>query len=578
MPIIQLPMISYEELVSEPIKRQILDFIGGKINYINSSGNKLTADAEYIDLANEDDATVTITEDDWIANYGSNNVTATNIRYPIISDPSIGFEIKAADTEKEYTINVSKVFPTRSDAVWWRNQLISKIRDGATNGTNDIYITVCPPSSIINMIEALRLRKAARNSEDRSFMEYLMGIAASNLSIDTNSTKNSAALMFPEKLREVVFSFPTDLPKAVLEDGKYRMEFDIRTILKTPNVLTMRYPNFIGDTMIPKEYVDLSIDVNSEADESLDTSGYELDTLLTFKGTTAPDIRRYCYQLPSFESYTFPLRNWGLSGIFQIRVSCGLDDRRLVLNLNELFSGPIEGFELDSGLLDYMVSNREGLTSPNDTAVGVILVKDHTMVSHYLLYVDEYMCLRSKYDLDPLGDYHLVITTPYQTAAISENIFDTVEDFPNLVNKLIQHTNPGLPKDTLPVTEDKHSNGHNNKPTDDTSNTDGGGESPSGPSDGSDTGVDTDGDGNPISQVNPPISDPYHPKVPHNPNDPGDPDYQYRPVTPVVVEPVSTIDKTYKDIYRPIFNDILNNGKVIGPICANTLIVNTKYI
>ncbi len=446
MPSIQLPLISYEELISEPIKKQIGARIGGDINYVNSAGNKLT-NSDGIDLSNEEEAKLVISEEDWVDSTYANNLTAANTRYCLIEDKDINLSVKLADMDKEFIINITKRFATRADAIWWRNSIIGNLRDGTSNTVADINISPCIPNNILTLIEECRLRKKKRGREDRSFMEYLLGISRDTISLDTNSTKSNVAVNFPEKLDNLIFSLPSTPPNPVLEEGKYILELEIKTIIRIPTAVVLTYPNFIGGYLLPKEMVDMTVDVNMDPEHNAEGPR---EILLDFKGRSRAHYKPYCYQLPAFEYYKFPMSKWNLSPIFQIRVSADKKDPHLVANINDLFKGPISGYSLDPELLRYIVEHRTEVTNPNNTIISVILMKGGIMVTPNLVYLDEYLNLRTKYELDSIGDYHLVIATPMQTASVPVHMIDTVEEYPDLLNKLIKHTNPAVYTSKLP--------------------------------------------------------------------------------------------------------------------------------
>lgn len=551
MPTIQLPLMSYEELVSEPIRKQILSLISGKTNYIDSSGAK-KADANKISLINEAESTVTINEDDWIDNYLNSNITALNDRYDLMSDETIGLSLKVADVTKELTINVSRRFPTRGDAIWWRNSMLGRLRDGMRTSAHDIHVAPCIPNNVLTVVEECRTRKATRNAESRGFMEYLLAISTTNISIDTNSTRGAVAISFPEVIKNVQFTYPAEAPKPILDNGEYVLEVEIKTIIKIPSALTLQYPNFIGGIQMPKTMVDTTLDVNAPfSDETLDTSGYSLDTLLTFNGGVNPDYKRYCYQLPSFESYTFPFERWQLSPIFQTRVDSELDNPRLVLNINDLFSKEFEslGFKLDPILLDYIIANRDSVCNPSRGVFSIVLLRNYEMMSSQYLYIDDKLNLMAMYDLDPIGNYHLCLVTPIQTAKISLDELPKAKHFPKLINSLIKHTNPSYPVEKLPIVDivpDEY--------------------------------ITPDGGSVPNPPINQPIvfpdipSHPNHPDNPDNIYHPDNPDYPYKPVVAPKPKPIKEVSEY---IYLPVFRDVLAVEGPYGPITANSLIVQT---
>lgn len=451
MPTIQSPLISYEETVSEPIKVQILSLIDDNINYINSSGNKLT-NSDGISLTNANESTVVINEIETGHSGLTNTVTNSSSRYSIIYDNEIGLDIKVADVEKEFKISISKRFHTRGEAIWWRNSIIGNMRDGTTNRTTAIAVSPCISNRILTLIELCRTLKVRRDREDRDFMEYLLGISVDTISIDTNSDSSSVAVLFPEAMDGVVFSLPSEVPNVTVDDGDYIMEVEASTTLKVPTSVIVKYPTFIGGKRLPREMLDLSMNVND--DEAYNSRCGILENLLTFKGTEVSAYRDYCYQLPSYECYMFPFKSWNLAPIFQIRVSGELNNPRHVVNLKDLFVGDIGGITLDPLILEYFIANRDIILSPVNSAVSIVLIKDGDRITSNRLYVDGDMNLRTVYDIDMLGDYHLAITTMLQTATIPEKTFETVREHPELVNRLIKHTNPEIPFDSLPDVEE----------------------------------------------------------------------------------------------------------------------------
>ncbi len=486
MPSILLPLISYQEFIDEPIRKQLTTLVGGDINYINTAGNKLTRSTG-IDLINADDAKVVISENPVHESGMANNVTGHNIRHTIIEDDSIGFVVKLADVEKRYLTTVTKRFTTRADAIWWINRMAVDIREGVNNKSTNIMISPCIPNTIINLLEHLRKLKERRGEEDRDFMNYLLWCSIDTLSMDTNSTNSTVAITFPEVVIDAVVSFPSEIPTPTLEDGKYIIDFEFTTILKVPVSVTVKYPYFVGGIPLPKELIDTTVDVNS--DPQLATDGGALNSLLGFDTNYNSDIRNYCYQLPAYESYTLDLKLLRLSPIFQIRIAASMEKPRLIANLNDLFNGTIGGFILDPEILRYIVEFKDGVTYIGKSAVNVILYKNNIMVTNSRMYIDDHLCLMCKDELDMLGDYHLLITTGYQTAEMPLVIFETLSNYPLLINKLIKHTNPLLPYESLPD-------------------------------------------------------------------------------SPVVTVP----------IYKPLFNSILRlSNAPIGPVCANVLILNTKW-
>ena len=449
MPSIQLPLVSYEELVSEPIKKQILKLIDKDINYVNSAGNKLTI-SDGISLSNEEESRVIINETDYGDSGLSNNVTAANNRHCIILDKDIGLYAKFADVSKQFIINVSRRFATRGEAMWWKNSMLGNIRDSTSNTTVDVAISPCIPNKVLTVMEACRKLKAVRDDTTPDIMGYLREISMDTLTIDTNRIKSALAIMYPELLSNLVFSLPTEELTPEYRDGKYTIDFDITTIIKVPVAVVLTYPNFVGGLQMPKSM--LSITSNNNTDANYRSDGTVLADLISFTGRQVSHYRRYCYQLPSFESYFFPFSKWGLSPIFQIRIGVEKTDKRLIVNLNDLFVGPIGGYQLDPLLLEYLVANRERISTTSEVAVGVVLMKGKDRVIREQLYIDDHMNLRSTYDLDLLGDYHLVLTTPLQTATISENVLETLADMPVLLNRLIKHTNTMVTYSALPDT------------------------------------------------------------------------------------------------------------------------------
>lgn len=452
MAMFQLPLISYEELVSEPIKLQLCKLIGDEVNYVGSSGNKQT-NSDGVELVNENIPTVVITERDWNSTYNSNNLYLYNHRYSIIQDETIGLDIKFFDIDKEYQIAVSCKFPTRADAIWWRNNILSNIRNGFSTYTSDLYLSPCIPNKILDLIEQCRLIKVARTVESREFMDYLLGISVETISIDTNSIHNAVAVTFPEKLEKVTLTPPSEVPEPVLDNGKYTLEMEFGLITKVPSGITVKYPIFIGGVMLPKEYVDLTQDSNDDSDVTYFTSGEALDTLIQNDLYVTPEYRSYCYQIPKIENYRFPMKEWGTAPIFQIRIGVDLNDPRLVVNLNDLFNTTIGGYELDTDMLQYFVENKDRILYRSRSAVSVILVKDNGAVNPDLLYIDSGLVLRSKYNLDLVGDYHLVITTHRDTTKLPVDAFETLYKFPTLLNKLIKLTHPKVDYTKLPDVE-----------------------------------------------------------------------------------------------------------------------------
>lgn len=448
MPTVQLPLVSFEELISEPIKRQIIARIGGDVHYINSTGNKLT-NSDGIDLDNKDEARVTISEGDFEDSAISNTLTSLSYRHVVMEDKEIGLSLKFADIDREYTISISKRFSTRGEAIAWRNKLMGNLRDGTFNQTTDIAVAPCISNKVLTVVDECRKRKVLATGENVDFVPYLLDISIDTISMDTNAIGSDVAITFPELMENLVFSLPSRMPEPSLDSGKYLLDFDIQTIIKVPVSSLLTYPNFVGGKRLPKLLVDTSIDVNMDVANR--GSGSVLAGLVNWQGETTSHYRKYCYQLPAFEDYQFPFRKWGLTPLFQLRTAPSPEDTRLIINLNDIFNVSLAGYSIDPSILDYMVENKEVAAKPNDAAVAVVLMKGGDMVTPNLLYVDDYMCLRAKYDLDPLGDYHLVLVTHDSIVSMSENIFNTVKESQPLLNRLIKHCHPEVNYDALPT-------------------------------------------------------------------------------------------------------------------------------
>lgn len=441
-----------DESVTRPVLHQVLVAFQKHLRLDNNIIIKLLDDGEVPPLqgSNISDADVTPQTKDLkylIATYKDEAFDKTifqtmykrRTNESIFRDDICNLDIYPVISSRKITVTLEYLAPSKIAALQFVNYLNARLSESLNSFITNIYYQVPVPNCIDTLIKyTFRLRnKVNKPIPLKLYTEKTFRIKHSIL---TNQLGTHPQLAFNYQYNDVRCYFsPDDLPELTRDkDGTYSVPFKFDFYYDRPINFNVKYPIYLYNEEVASRYINHKINKN------------EIPLLPVGKNQNIIESTSWLYNerrkldpetgfvFPHYDDWVRP-RLSGEIALFQLALFVDLDDKSLILNLDDLKS---LGINLDSELIRYIKEQRTRVFNSSKSPFYFKLYAGKTHVTTDLFITDT-GDIRAKWDLNPNKFYHLTLLTTRNLYWLDDETKKIISNYPVLLDKLEATINSG---------------------------------------------------------------------------------------------------------------------------------------
>lgn len=328
---------------------------------------------------------------------------------PIFVDSHIGILIKPSYITTNVVINFKYKTYSKTDAIRWRNDVMSRWSHGRLYNTHKLHYHYPFPREYLTLLQEVHALREATSPYGQDMIGYFQEHASTRIKEIGNLNKTNTELAVTEVQSRVVgyFDFEGAPEKAEKEDdtGAWVISFAYKFRYERPNMCVCRYPIMVHNQLLPSIYTTLNNDVPDTAEDDLyyTVSG---NAMQSFEAQRSLFETRVgvdgIVNIPKNDEFKPAESTPGTKGLLIALVSVE-SDLKTLLNLRSL--GDIV---LDQDVLDFISSTEyPHITKPNESIYRLELYKNDSLHTRDTITCNSNLDVASLSSLD-LRDQHRV--------------------------------------------------------------------------------------------------------------------------------------------------------------------------
>lgn len=464
MAYVQYPVPNIEPSIVKPIMVQVLEKIKQDVfndrdmklillDHTGSSmeiGSTLTNKGDNPLLLEESNKIIAVTSELVMNDILMSTVVDSDEMDTIWSDSKLAMYCKPTRVRTEASIQLTYKADTRQAINNWIHAYYNRLARGVSFTNIDVAYEITLPDEILAiMLEVFNKRETNAPYGD-SFLEYLVNNANTQPDFKNNILGKGTNMVFRELLEGLSISVSNEVPEPTRGDsGNYEATIEVKFYYDKPTTIVHYYPIFVHSNYINPDMFNVNLDRNKEHIPRA-RAGKDLFSTLTYlQHKQQGDV--YTSDgiiIPSFDDVKLNHSPLQLAPVIQLQLGVESTDQRLLLDLNLL---EVEtGMELHPQLLDYIKEVGTDVFTYGHSAICISVFKGKERLNSDKYYVDDNLQLRSNYDLDLRGNYHITICVLHKMHVLNKSAMAILTKYGDLATALIQYIHPQVKEVNLP--------------------------------------------------------------------------------------------------------------------------------
>jgi hypothetical protein len=463
---IHITVPDQEATIISPIVLQVLNEIrrtwfydtNTRIMFLNHTGSYPVRGAEMnsdpndviLDSSNRIEATcVTKLMDDHT--FANNPLTQ---RGPAIFTAVTGnAKLNLARFQTRFTLVLKYTSRSKADVNNWINNYISRASMGRGVLNCSASLEVVIPKTIPWVLNGIHAQEATALGVDSDFPKYLKDGFEVPYSIQqAPNSPSSRILVLTETLNNIVIPIPLESPEiSRVEGGSWETELTLEFDISVPSIFLLDYSEFVAGDWLPDEYFDKTLDRN-KVNRRRYPNGAQMEIITGYllDKSEDPMYRNNAYIYPQWDSVNVLMGPIAVNPVLQVRLSVDPNDLKAIVDLSTLANDI--GITLHPDMVTYLIDRKELVFKGEDTLVSLGISRDGVLSPKYT--VDAQGMIRSDYDLDPIGNYHLTVKVKADLPTLSEVESNIAFEYGSLFNAVAVYNHPGLDPRILPEVDE----------------------------------------------------------------------------------------------------------------------------
>lgn len=466
MAFLELPINSLEQSVTKPIIIQVLNHIYEEIFYSNGTemlfvDHTGTTHPIGSTLSNSGENSLRLDNSSKViarsVERHNSDILFTNVVKPseldvLWADQNLNMYLKPVRNRSDFEVSLTYKASTRQEALNFINQYHNKLIKGVSFvklGVNYEYLV---SNHIIAFMNEVHRVRESSHGYGESFIKYLTDNMLTTYEFKRNVNSKTTSLAIQEHLKGITVLVDSEVPEiSPIDVGGYEAALNLKFVLDKPTHLILEYPIFVHGNYLDGKYFNHQLNVNDKASTTLDKATRPLFNTLTelYRRERSSVLSESGYSYPPFDDIKLDNKRAQLIPIVKVQLAIDPDDPRLVLDLSKLEADL--GITLHPELLYYMRSEPIAIFKYFESIINVSIYRDGVRLNPDKYYLDENMQVRSNYDMNIRGSYHVTVNILYPVHRLSERSVKALSKYGDLAIALMQFLDHSLTDADLPV-------------------------------------------------------------------------------------------------------------------------------
>lgn len=465
MAIIQLPIDNTEQSISKPIINQILEKVKRdiffdretKIIHIDHTGSTMEIGSTLTERNQNDLRLDSESKIIAVSSEKSNNdillsaVVDTDEMDSIWADPKLGMYLRPTRNRTEVTIQLTYKAATKQEVNNWIHQYYNRLARGVYFTNAEVGYEVTIPDVSIAIMEEVWKKREANHGYGEGFIDYLKNHFQQSYDFKSNALGTGTSLVTREVLTHLTVGVSSEVPEATrLDAGNYESTIEVFFVYDKPTTFLHRYPIFVHGSYIDSKFFNIKKDRNDDDHKvTRATSGLFSNLMALYDSSPVDHYSKLGYVIPKFDDTVLDHSGADLAPIAQIQLVVDSNDPNLLVDLTLL---EIEAkLKLHPELLKYIQSIGKDIFIPGRSAILLSVYRDGIRINPERYIIDENNQVRSDYELNPRGCYHLSIAVYTELHHLSVETIEHLSEYGDLAISIIKLLMPSIPDDKLPT-------------------------------------------------------------------------------------------------------------------------------
>lgn len=348
------------------------------------------------------------------SNYNEGNIFSTAVRQvehiPIFNDPLLGIIIKPIYSKNDFVINFKFRSASHTDGLRWRDSIRTHVSMMRDVNLHDITYHYLIPNEYIHILKELHRCREAVAGYDEDLDTYLAAHSSTKITAISNQTGTKVGLAVQETQMRILglydFQIAPEKPEKDGEASAWVTSFAYKVSFDVPIAVNMQYPIMVHNQLLEYPYV--QEEEAYDLDKHNKSYSISQSCLAHFEVTTELDKvreREQVIKLPSFDEFVPSSQPHAMIPIFSALCSVDENDRKTLLNLNEL-----DTYQIDPDVIELIREEYSYLTLPYKSIFHISLYKWSALSTDKSVYVDNELNVKAREDLSLRVNHRVVIS------------------------------------------------------------------------------------------------------------------------------------------------------------------------
>lgn len=358
---------------------------------------------------------------------------------PLFHDDKIGVFIKPIYSKNDYVINFKYRTRSKTQGLRWRDDIRMRTSMARDINLHDVTYHFMLPYEFIEILKEIHTLRENVAGYGDDFATYMAAHASTKITRVANQSGKQSGLGVTEKQMRIQGIFGFDYaPEEGSKEGDvstWTTTFTYTFSFSKPIGCNMRYPCMVHNQVLDNKYLLEDNAYNEDThDKSWSISGSDNSFF-----ERQNEIKRFkrdkkTLTLPAFDEFTALSVVHGTTAAFTALCGIGEDDKRLVLNLQEL-----DTHNIDPEILRFFAAvEYPFLARPYKSIFHVSLYRSMGLMSHQDIVVDQGLNVRSLYDLDLRVNHRVRFSIVHDLTLLDPQSLVRLKQYPKVLDMVMR--------------------------------------------------------------------------------------------------------------------------------------------